>query len=90
MDRISQPALAALLKETGEAHHHAYAATDGVDPEWASWYAPYLQTHIGDGLGQGLTRSEIVYLLLKAERAQAAARDSSPWPDYYAGAMLER
>jgi hypothetical protein len=89
MDRISRAALAALLKEAAEAHHAAYATSDGVDPEWASWYAPQLQSSIGAGLGRSLTRSEIVYLLIKAERDQAAAGDTSAWPDYYAGVFHE-
>jgi NAD(P)H-hydrate epimerase len=89
MDRISRAALAALLKEAAEAHHEAYAVSNGIDPEWASWYAPYLQASIGAGLGQALARSEIIYLLIKAERDQVAAGDTSAWPDYYAGVFLE-
>ncbi len=31
--------LADLLRAVAEEHHAAFAATDGVDPEWAEWYA---------------------------------------------------
>ena len=89
MDKISQSELASLLKKAGNAHHEAYSASDGVDPEWASWYAPYLQASIGDRLGRKITRSELVYLLIKAEHEQAAAGDKSAWPTYYAGVILE-
>jgi len=34
--------LAALFKQTSEVHHEAFAATDGEDPDWAIWYADYL------------------------------------------------
>ena len=34
--------LSALLTQTGKAHHEAFAATDGEDPDWAIWYADYL------------------------------------------------
>ncbi len=28
-----------LLRETGHAHHAAFAATDGADPDWSEYYA---------------------------------------------------
>jgi hypothetical protein len=40
-DSLTQE-LADLLNETAEAHHKAFAATDGVDDEWPIWYADYL------------------------------------------------
>ena len=36
--------LVELLRETGHAHHAAFAATDGADPDWSIWYAEYLQS----------------------------------------------
>ena len=38
--------LAELFKQTGEAHHQAFLETDGEDPEWAIWYAGYLQDRL--------------------------------------------
>ena len=40
-DRLTEE-LANLLNDTSEAHHKAFAATDGVDDEWPIWYANYL------------------------------------------------
>ena len=34
--------LAVMLHQTSEDHHVAYAATDGVDPDWSIWYAGHL------------------------------------------------
>jgi hypothetical protein len=34
--------LANLLDETAEAHHKAFAPTEGKDPDWPLWYADYL------------------------------------------------
>ncbi len=82
--------VAALLRRTGEAHHRAYAETDGADPEWAIWYAGYLQAHLGDRLGARLTRSEVVYLLLHAEREQARTGGDEPWADAYARVLVAR
>jgi hypothetical protein len=86
--RISADQLADLLKRTGDAHHAAYKVTDGTDPEWASWYSGHLQTLLGDGLGRPITRSEIVYLLCKAQMEQDADGSSEPWTVYYANMIL--
>ena len=86
--RISANRLADLLKRTGDAHHAAYAATDGTDPEWASWYSGHLQTLLGDGLGRSITRSEIVYLLCKAQKDQDSSGSTESWTNYYANLML--
>jgi hypothetical protein len=86
--RISADQLADLLKRTGDAHHAAYEATGGTDPEWASWYSGHLQALLGDGLGRSITRSEIVYLLWKAQKDQDSSGSTEPWPDYYAALIL--
>jgi predicted ATPase len=86
--RISPDHLAALLQQTGDAHHSAYSATGGTDPEWASWYSGHLQTLLGDKLGRPITRSEIVFLLCKAQLQQAADGSDEAWPSYYANLML--
>ena len=43
MSDETQNNLADLLLEAGRAHHTAFAATNGTDPDWAIWYADYLQ-----------------------------------------------
>jgi len=48
--------LAALFKETGDAHHEAFLETDGEDPEWPLWYAKYLQDRLTPFLAAPLTR----------------------------------
>ena len=87
--RISVEGLADLLKTTGDAHHAAYRATDGTDPEWAIWYSGHLQALLGDGLGRPITRSEIVHLLCRAQMNQAADGSEEAWPSYYANLILE-
>ena len=78
--------IADLLRQTGEAHHEAYLEADGTDPEWAIWYAGYLQAHLGTRLGARITRSELVYRLLWAEKAQATSTEE--WPTAYARILL--
>ncbi len=89
-DRISEADLADAIEATGRAHHAAFAASDGADPEWALWYAAHLQTVIWDRLGAIATRSELTYLLIGAERAyKAADSDRGEWPPFYARFILE-
>jgi NAD(P)H-hydrate epimerase len=88
-ERIEERELARLIAATGRAHHAAFAASDGVDPDWAVWYAGHLQATVWDRLGDVPTRSELTYLLVAAERAYAEAGDDrGDWPAFYARYML--
>lgn len=80
--------LADLLRQTGKAHHQAFIETDGDDPEWPLWYAEYLEGRLPEHLGRQPTRSEIVYLLLAAVKAQETEGNDDPWPEYYARFLL--
>ena len=73
-----------LFIEAGTAHNEAFASTDGVDPDWPIWYADYLEDELPTHLGRDLSRSEIVYLLWGAMKAQAEDESPEPWPEYYA------
>jgi hypothetical protein len=85
---INAPELAGLLTEAGSRHHAAYKAANGVDPEWASWYAPFLQARLADRLGSLPTRSDLVYLLVAAERAFQGS-PGEQWADFYAAFILD-
>lgn len=76
--------LASLFREAGDAHHKAFIASNGDDPEWPMWYAEYLQPKVSALLGAHWTRSEVVYLLLHAEKQRAAQKPGSSWPEFYA------
>lgn len=82
--------LAALLSRTAEAHHGAFAATDGVDPEWPLWYARYL---LENGFEQvvhytAISVSELAKLLKEADRRHQAEAPDSPWVPYYVNAIV--
>jgi NAD(P)H-hydrate epimerase len=81
---ITDDELAALFVETGDRHHQAYIESDGSDPDWALWYAPYVQTKLWDRLGRLLTRSEVVYLLVGADLAVRNGSDAADWAKAYA------
>ena len=81
--------LAELFRQTGKAHHDAFIETDGEDPEWALWYAEYLQERIRPFLASSLTRSRLVFCLVGADNEHRAIDSDVPWPEYYAGHILE-
>ena len=81
---ITEAELAALLEQTAERHHAAFIEADGADPDWALWYAAYVQAHLWDRAGRLPSRSELVYLLIGAERAHATSGTGEPWPVTYA------
>lgn len=87
-DQISSDELAELITAAGGAHHRAYIESDGVDPDWAMYYAGYLEAILGDRLGRHASRSELTYLLIKAQREHDALDDGSPFQNYYAGVLL--
>ena len=85
---ITAAELAELLVETGHHHHRAYESSDGVDPEWALWYAGYLQTRLFDHTTVLPTRSLLVHLLLQAESDFVATEQAPAWPPVYADFIL--
>lgn len=85
---MSAQELAALFQEAGHAHHEAFLATDGADPEWPLWYADYLYPKLANPFDGGLTKSLIVYLLMHADRAHQTTAPDMPWPNYYAECFL--
>lgn len=74
--------LADRLRDTARAHHEAFAATNGADPDWAAWYAADLATDLPALLGRALSVAEIERLLLEAEAARVAAA-AADWPGFY-------
>ena len=81
--------LAALFRQTGEAHHEAFRDTDGEDPEWPLWYAEYLQDRVTPFLAAPLTRSRLVFCLIGADDEHRATESDMPWPEYYARRFVE-
>lgn len=86
--QISQSELAQLITAAGQAHHAAYIESDGVDPDWPMYSAGYLEAHVGDRLGRRASRSELTFLLVKAQREHDALDDVSPFDAYYASVLL--
>jgi hypothetical protein len=82
--------LQVLFDAAGHVHHQAFQATDGADPEWPLWYADYLHAKLSNLLGITLTKSELVYLLVLADKRQKLDAPRADWARYYARFFLSR
>jgi hypothetical protein len=83
--------VAALLEEAAETHHRVYRITDGVDDDWASWYADWLLrlSELPTMLGSAPVRSELVYMLVRLDKEYAAEGPEEGWEEYYAARLIE-
>lgn len=82
--------LAELFQDTGRAHHKAFAATDGADPDWPIWYADYLKGPFADRFDMNFYSSQLIYCLMDADFEHQARSPDSDWPQFYADEILER
>jgi hypothetical protein len=80
-----------LLHEAGETHHTVYRIVDGVDDDWASWYADWLinLSELPDLLDGRPIRSELVYMLVKLDKEYTGDAPDERWQDYYATRLWE-
>lgn len=90
MNPERRESLAELLLETGHAHHEAFAATDGADPDWSIWYADHLKAPLARRFGMELHRSQLIYCLMDADFEHQARSPDSKWADFYAGEFIGR
>ena len=84
--------IAELLNEAAETHHHVYRITDGVDDDWASWYADWLLnlSELSELLGMRPVRSHLVHALVQQDRDHTGAKTDEPWPNFYARHLREQ
>jgi hypothetical protein len=87
-ERVSK--VAELLHEAAETHHTVYRITDGVDEDWASWYADWLirLSELPDLFGAAPVRSHLVQLLVQLDLDYTAASPDERWEDYYARELV--
>jgi hypothetical protein len=86
-DTVSR--LAGIFREAGSAHHQAFLTTNGDDPEWPIWYAEFLQPRLNALLGINWTKSEVVYLLVRAEKERTVGFPHPSWPEFYARLIVQ-
>ena len=84
--------VAMVLQEAAETHHRVFRITNGVDEDWASWYADWLLelSELSDLLGARPVRSHLVHALVQVDRDHAATGTDEPWPPFYARRLYEQ
>lgn len=82
--------LVELFRATSEAHGEAFAESDGVDPDWASWFANELVEPLNELLGSELDHGQIAALLAEAEQEHIITSPGREWPAYYADFFIAR
>lgn len=83
--------LADLLRQTSEDHHAAFKATDGVDPDWSIWYAGHLlENGIEKMLDATLLKSDLIYLLVGADKEINKVAPGARWESWYADYFISR
>jgi glutaredoxin len=86
----AENSLKAILGDTARAHHDAFAATDGDDPDWPLWYAANLKPLLREFLAAEMTQSRLVHCLVALDDEHAAEMSDEPWPSFYAIRLIER
>ncbi len=81
-------AIAAKLKQAGQAHHQAFLATNGDDPEWPDWYAEYLLDDLNDHLNADFTRGQLSELLIELDRTYRSEARDEDWTQFYADRLI--
>ena len=76
--------------KTGHAHHEAFAATNGEDPEWAKWYGNHMAADLSAELGATIASEELGGVLAELDEQQRAQAPDAQWPAYYAGELISR
>jgi hypothetical protein len=82
--------VAEVLHTAAETHHVVFAISDGVDDDWATWYADWLvnRSRLPELLGAAPVRSELTYHLVRLDREYTQAQPSERWEDHYARALV--
>lgn len=82
--------VADVFRECGDAHHRAFQDKGSEDTEWPLWYADFLMVRLSKRLKAKFTKSELVYLLVAADREQEFRAPGADWPGYYAKFFYDR
>ncbi len=84
-----QTRISELFRNTAAAHHQAFAATDGEDPDWPIWYAEQIKEPMEALVGKEFYLSRLIYCLMDADYEHQARRPDRDWADDYAEHFIE-
>ena len=85
-------AITSTLIEAEHAHAAAFASANGVDPEWAVFYADWLvdSSSLPTLVEQPLGRGALKDALVEIDRRHTAEGPDEDWARYYARGLIER
>jgi len=78
--------LMGALAGAARAHH---AATGGVNPQWADWYAEHLIEDVNRLLGTDKSVDELAGWLSRADERYRSEEPEESWPRAYADWLME-
>jgi hypothetical protein len=79
----------AALVQIGNAHHKAFEATNGSDPDWAFWYSEQLALAL---FGGAMTLGRMIDLARLLEESDVLFKDQRSnltWQRFYAQRILD-
>jgi hypothetical protein len=82
----SRDELVGYLIETAKAHH---AATGGVNPQWARWYAEHLLDDLSSNLDADMDLDQLESWLIAADERYRQEPQDVSWPKAYAAWLRE-
>ena len=74
------------MVRTAQAHH---AATGGVNPQWAEWYAEKMVDELNQAQSRQWSTSDLAAWLTAADERYRSSDQDVSWPHAYADWMLE-
>lgn len=80
---------AELLSQVGPAHHRAFSATDGEDPDWPTWYAAWLLERLPEPVPK-LDEAQLAAMLEMAAETHKTSGSDEDWPGFYARFITDR
>jgi hypothetical protein len=83
-------AIAYLFQSIAQAHHRAFAATKGKDPDWPGWYARELAEPLSSLLGSTVEPGYLTTALRKLDQNWCQRTPSAGWSLYYADWFVAR
>jgi hypothetical protein len=85
-------AISRLLHEAAQTHHQVYRIVDGVDDDWASWYADWLTrlSELPSLLDEPLVRGRLTAALVRLDEEFTDAQPGQRWEDWYAVRLAAR
>ena len=88
---IDEKKIIKILMFASETHHTVYKKVQGVDSNWAAWYANWLLelSDLPELIECKPVESDLVYLLVKLDKEFTAQERGEEWQEYYATQIAE-